>query len=178
MLFERNSLKMKDILSKEIILIVALVCLHLFIFESGVGGADGWSYFANTASIAEDFDLNLSNNRIDFPQEYRAEPYMEGKTIIGLDGKEVKKIVTHEALGTSIMDVPFYLLGTLVAKVTSIDFQMSRIPYSRLPRLTRIQIMAVVGAHNLYTLAGVILLFLAACRLGFSRRISFLAAIS
>jgi len=170
---------MKTILSKEVLILVGLVGLHLFIFENGVGGRDGWNNFADTASLVEDFDFDISNNRIALPEDYDAAPDSPVEATGLVEGEAAKepRPDTYRPPGASILDAPFYFVAGALADVASMDVAIPEVPYSSLPRKTRVQIVGIVAAHNLYTIIGVVLVFLAGVKLGFSRGVSFLASL-
>lgn len=134
-------------------MVVALAVLfHCFVFEAGVGGADGWSYFANLESLVLDRDLDLTNNRIQFPESYPARPYMWSP--------QTRRWVTHEPLGPALVDFPFYLLGRWATAGWCPKISLSRPPYSALDSRTVLLVLFVSVAHNLYAAAAMLLVYL------------------
>ncbi len=132
------------------------VALHMFLFEMGPGGADGWSYFAITESIWIDGDLDLANN------DYGASVFhvVNGRT------------VTKYPPGTSLLAGPFVLAARLFEPLVHDwrpDFgeRGKSPPYDRVTGPVFVRILAVIAAHNLQVLIGLLLLFRALARAGF-----------
>lgn len=153
---------------EKMVLIVAVLGLHCLLFEAGVGGADGWSYFANLQSLVDDHDLDLTNNRLTFPPDYVAQPYMEG-----LNGRWV----THEPLGATFFQVPFYVIGKAAAKRIGPHFKIDKSPYSTLDGATVVEVFSMVLANNFWSIAAILLLFAALARAGIGEWPAFWAAL-
>lgn len=129
----------------------------MLLFEMGLGGADGWSYFAITESIWIDGDLDLTNN------DYGASTFhvVEGRT------------VTKYPPGTSLLAGPAVLAARLFEPLVAgwdPDFgeREKSPPYDRVTGSVFLRILAVVATHNLQVLAGLFLLYRALARLGFA----------
>lgn len=128
----------------------------MLLFEMGVGGADGWSYFAITESIWIDGDLDLANN------DYGASVFhvVDGRT------------VTKYPPGTSLLAGPAVLAARLFEPLVAgwdPDFgeREASPPYDRVTGSVFLRILAVVATHNLQVLIGLFLLYRALARLGF-----------
>ncbi len=140
-------------------LVVALpILLHCFVFEAGVGGADGWSYFANVESLVLDRDLDLTNNRLPFPPNYPADPYMWIE--------ETGRWVTHEPLGAALLDAPAYALGRLVTRFWRPRIHLDRLPYSRLDSRVIALVFFISLAHNAYVAAAMLVVFAMLLKMG------------
>lgn len=140
------------------LLVVIPILFHCFFFEAGVGGADGWSYFANLESLVLDRDLDLTNNRIQFPESHPARPYIWCA--------ETQRWVTHEPLGPAFFDAPFYVLGRWATRVWRPKISLSRPPYSTLDSRTIMLVLFVSLAHNVYAAAAMVLVYLALFEMG------------
>ena len=140
------------------VLIAVPILFHCIVFEAGVGGADGWSYFGNLESLVLDGDLDLTNNRKEFPKEYIAAPYMWCE--------KTKRWVTHEPVGPALIDAPFYALGRLATRLWCPQVSISRLPYSVLDSRTIALVFCVSLTHNLYAIGAMLLVFLTLVELG------------
>ena len=140
------------------LLVAAPILFHCIVFEAGVGGADGWSYFGNLESLVLDGDLDLTNNRRQFPKAYVAQPYMWCE--------ETGRWVTHEPVGPAVIDAPFYMLGRLATRFWCPSVSISRLPYSVLDSRTIALVLCVSLAHNLYAIGAMLLVFLTLTELG------------
>ncbi|MEW6357602.1 MAG: glycosyltransferase family 39 protein [Planctomycetota bacterium] len=149
-------------------MLVLIVGLHCILFEGGVGGADGWSYFANLQSLVDDYDLDLTNNRFTFPREYAAQPYMKGHN---------DRYVTHEPIGATFFQVPFYLVGKAAATVLKPNLKINRVPYSSLDGETLVKVFSMVFANNFWSILAVLLVYHTARRAGVREWPAFWAAL-
>jgi len=145
----RRELKLQDI--SAILLLCGVMGIHVLVFEAGVGGADGWSYLANVESLVEDGDLDLTNNRLTFPPDFPARPYMYSE--------ETGRWVTHEPLGTTFFQAPFYAVFSLMSRVFTPSFEIQKAPYSTLDSKTMMKIIAIAVASNFWAIFAVVLLF-------------------
>ena len=150
---------MKKLLCAEVLLIVVLVGLHLFMFARGMGGNDGWSYLANTVSLVEDFDLDLSNNRVDLSRAADApsahpvpDPYMQSPA-------DPTRTITHEPLGTSFFDFPFVCAATTLFGDKGVTLSIDHPDYANLTPRQTVQVLAVVVSHSFWTVMAMLLLY-------------------
>ncbi|NOZ19653.1 MAG: hypothetical protein GXP25_01050 [Planctomycetes bacterium] len=149
-------------------MLILIVGLHCVIFEGGVGGADGWSYFANLQSFVDDCDLDLTNNRLTFPEGYVVKPYMEGYN---------GRYVTHEPLGATFFQAPFYVFGKVAAVVAPPNLKINRVPYSSLDGQTIVKVFSMILANNFWSIFAVLLVYYTARRAGVREWPAFWAAL-
>lgn len=150
----------RRLLAACVLLVAAPILCHCLVFEAGVGGADGWSYLANVESLTLDRDLDLTNNRIEFPDGYPARPYtFEEPT---------GRWVTHEPLGPALIDAPFYALARLATRSWSPSIKLEREPYSVIDGRRLLAIFAVSFSHNLQAAAAMLLVFATLLEIGAS----------
>jgi len=152
---------------EKILLLVIILALHMFVFEAGVGGADGWSYFANLQSLVDDFDLDLANNRLTFPEGYVVEPYMKEPN---------GRYATHEPLGATFFQIPFYVLGKVAARFAP-AVTIDRVPYSTLDSQTIVKVFSMILANNFWAIMAIVLVYVILRRVGVGETPAFWTAL-
>jgi hypothetical protein len=166
---------------RDLAVLALIVLLHCALFESGLGGSDGWGYFANVESLVEDHDLDLANNlsprgKAGAQGEVGTfEGRLGGMPHPGIPGR----VVNSYPLGKAVLDVPFYLLGKAAgALVPRLRFpEMRGTPYEGMPPRRMLCALGIIFESNLFAAASVVLGCLTLLRLGFSRGVAFSASL-
>lgn len=166
---------------RDLAALVLLVLAHCALFEGGLGGNDGWGYFANIESLVEDRDLDLSNNL-----SPKGRDGVEGGAVGTADGRlggvphptVPGRVVNSYPLGKALADLPFYLAGRAAgALLDGVRFpSMTGTPYEGMPPRRMICALALVLGSNLMAALGVALTFLALVQSGFTRPVAWAAS--
>lgn len=143
--------------SRPILAVLALVALHMAVFDRGLGG-DGWAGFALLESLAEDGDLWLED-------DHRG---IVNGLVPGQDGH----LVSQYPPGILLLDAaPFFLGRTLGG-----EGQSALPPVGPVPRKVFLSAAAIVLARNAATLLGLAWIAMALLRLGYGERTAAAAA--
>lgn len=137
---------------------LAVVALHLVVFDRGLGG-DGWATFAFLESVLDDGDSYLENNHRGVMNGLVARP----------DGH----LVMQYPPGVAALDLVPFLLGRLADATLPagwLDAGIAVPPVGPVPRRTFLAIAAIVAARNLAVLVGLALVAAALRRLGHDDR--------
>jgi hypothetical protein len=136
------------------IAVLAVVALHLAVFDRGLGG-DGWATFAFLESVLDDHDTNLENN-------HRG-------VMNGLVARQDGHLVMQYPPGVAALDLVPLLLGRLADAMLPagwLDAGIAVPPVGPVARRTFLEIAAIVAARNLAVLVGLALVAAALRRLG------------
>ncbi len=163
------------------LLLALLVLLHCALFESGLGGSDGWGYFANVESLLEDHDLDLADNLS--PRGRQGILGEVGTSDGRLGGMphpdRPGRVVNSYPLGKVVLDAPFYLVGKAAGKAAGGRLQLPGLagtPYEGLSPGRLLCVLGVVFGSNVYAALAVCLTFLALLRCGLSRPVAWASA--
>ncbi len=166
---------------RDLAALALIVLLHCALFESGLGGSDGWGYFANVESLVEDRDLDLANNLSPRGKEgVRGEVGTSEGRLGGMPHPTIPgRVVNSYPLGKAVLDAPFYLLGKAAGALRpGLRFpEMRGTPYEGMPPRRMLCALALVFESNLFAAASVVLACLTLLRLGFSRSVAWSASL-
>lgn len=166
-------------LPPDLLAVVLCVLLHCALFESGLGGSDGWGYFANVESLVEDRDLDLANNLAPRGRDgVLGEVGTADGRLGGVPHPTIPgRVVNSYPLGKALADLPGYLLGKVAgASLMGLLGQdsagfpsMAGTPYEGIPPRRMFCALGMVLGSNLYAAAAAAMAFLALVRAGFAR---------
>ena len=166
---------------RDLLALILVVLLHCLLFESGLGGSDGWGYFANVESLVEDRDLDLANNLSPKGKEGAEGAVGTSEGRLGGMPHPTKpgRVVNSYPLVKAFLDMPFYLLGRAGGAVLGgVRLpSMAGTPYEGIPPRRLFCVLGLVFASNVWAAAAVAFSFLALLRIGFSRPAAFAASL-
>ena len=166
---------------RDLAALALIVLLHCALFESGLGGSDGWGYFANVESLVEDHDLDLANNLSPRGKEgVQGEVGTAEGRLGGMPHPRIPgRVVNSYPLGKAVLDAPFYLLGKAAGTLwPGLHFPgMRGTPYEGMPPRRMLCALGMVFESNLLAAGSVVLAFLALLRLGFPRSVAWSASL-
>ncbi len=137
--------------SRPILAVLALVALHMAVFDRGLGG-DGWAGFALLESLAEDGDVWLED-------DHRG---IVNGLVPGRDGH----LVSQYPPGILLLDAAPFFLGRAIGG----EEESALPPVGPVPRKVFLSAAAIVLARNAATLLGLAWIALALLRLGYGER--------
>jgi hypothetical protein len=133
--------------------IVIVVSLCLATLADPIYG-DGWGYYANLESIIDDRDLELGNNR--------------HGNVNGIHYYEKSaRWACVFPFGTAWLQVPFFIIGKVLAD--HLQWESDYYPLGALSSDQFWRLLLILTANSLYALVGILIIFSALLKLGFSR---------
>jgi len=147
-----------------------IVWLNALFFFSGVGGNDGWGYYANLETMVDDFDLNVDNN---------LKAYQDGRPLgVALNPDQSESTYkTGYGFGFSLCYVIPFWAGGQVADLWGGTIDTSKMaessPYHGQETRTMIRIIFCVIWSEILTLVLVALMFWMARQFGADNKMAF-----
>ncbi|MGE4158088.1 MAG: hypothetical protein AB7F75_03200 [Planctomycetota bacterium] len=155
-------------LEMPLAVLFSLVYLNAILFFAGLGGNDGWGYYANLESLIIDHDWKVVNN----VHAFRHDGVPLGVITQSDHARELGGAVTYYPWGHSLVYAPAFLVADKVADLDVFHFHTEKLPegspYRGQSDRLMTRVTGLVLWSQLLTLGLVAVLYATARRLGLS----------